>query len=346
MSSFKAKLRNLINTTLVQNQNINLEDNLNKSIIDTQRKIKNNINSESTTSVKIIQKINLENNLEKYSKLKEPLTNNNSSTKSSNKNRIYDKINLEILSMNNITLNKNSRRDKEDINKKYKNLYHNSYMNLSNCIYNNNKAYLNYKNTNNNILNKYKQINVIKTKNINIYNYKRNNKAKQNNSTSYKNLMHKNENLNDNCKMKEKNFKSNKNINYLELYDNFIHKNNKNVNDIYIIRNKKRISSSIRKKINLIIGENSLEKFSHKDNISNKLPRTLDSELYQFDYQYYYDISPITNFINLNEKNKKGLKINIKYNNKHSINHLLNYNNHLKHKKNKDIIYYRNYPIN
>ena len=188
-------------------------------------------------------------------------------------------------------------------------------MNLSYNIYNKNKTYLNYKNSNNNILNKYKQINLIKTKNIN-------------------------------CKMKEKNFKSNKNINYIELYDNFIHKNNKKVNDIFIIRKKKRISSSIRKKINLIIGENDLEKFSHKNNISNKLPRTLNSELYQFDYQYYYDISPITNFINQNEKNKKSLKINIKYNNKHSLNHLLNYNNHLKHEKNKDIIYYKNYLIN
>lgn len=320
MTSFRVKLRNLIITSFGTNQN-NLEENFEKTIIDTQRKIKNDTNSEIATSLKKIQKIKFENNFEQPPKIKGDLKNNNSSLKRNNKNRIYKKINFENLDMSNLTLNINSKKDKDDINKKYKNLYNKSYMNLNNKVYNKNKAYLNYKDSNNNLLNKYNKINIIKTNNINNCNYNNNNILKHKNSTSYK-YISKNLNSNDNCNLKDNNFSSN--INYFELYDNLIHKNNAKENDIFITKNKKRISSSIKKKINLIIGENNLEKLSHKNNIS-KLPRTLTSELYQFDYQYYNDISPITKFIYLNnEKNKKCFNINNKYNNKNHLNHLLN----------------------
>ena len=183
------------------------------------------------------------------------------------------------------------------------------------------------------------KINKLNNLNINIYNNnncKKNKLTKRCSSISSKNIISKNDNfyvtkpLQNYFNKKSNNISStiNKsNLNYLEMYDNFMNDNSKKENDAFIIRNKKRISDSIKKKINLIFGENDLEKASNKNNISNKLPRTLTSDLYQFDYNYYNDISPITKFLHLkNEKNKIRFKKYYKLSNKDSSNYLLQFN--------------------
>ena len=349
--SFKEKLRNILRSSLEEKQDLNLEQNLNQSIIDTQRKIKKDKNFifiEKNPSMKKV-KTNLNSKFEQFSIINNHNNSNktdtisnyrNTSRNNINKSNIYNKIDLETLNLNEIKSNINPQTEKYDINKKYKNLYNKSYLNINNSLLNKNKTYLNYKNSQNYLLNNYRinKINKLSNLNINIYNnnnYKKNKLTKRCSSISSKNIILKNDNfymskLPQNYFNKKTNNVSNinkSNLNYLEIYDNFMNDNSKKENDAFIIKNKKRISNSIKKKINLIFGENDLEKASYKNNISNKLPRTLTSDLYQFDYNYYNDISPITKFLHLkNEKNKTNLKNYYKLSNLDSFNHLFYFN--------------------
>ena len=339
MNSFREKLKNLITTSLTHNHNLNLEQNLNQTILDTQRRIrkdKNFIYTERTIQGEKNNKNILENKFDHYSLNNESKSNKkikiSTSKNNEKRNSVYRKINIENLYLNeNNQIVFNYKEDKYDINKKYKNLYNKSCMNLNKNKYNKNKAYLNYKIiSKNNLFNNYNKNKFNKINYSNIYNNNRKNNILSHRCSSLtsKNKFQKNNYFN-NQKSKyennENNFENIKNSDYLEIYDNFINDNNKKDNDAFIIKNKKRISNSIKKKINLLIGENDLKKISNNHNIVNKLPRPLTSDLYKIDHKYYNDISPVTKFLN-KEKRNIIIKANNKKYNKNISEILFNYN--------------------
>ena len=299
MNSFKDKLRNLFNDELRNNKNINIEKNLNQTIIDTQRKIRFDNNSSQLTDRKSRMKNNLSTNFE---------TSNNSNIILKNNKIIYKNNTLGNLELNGITYDYNIiNKDNNNVNKIYKKLYNISYNNISTNNYN--KIYLKYKNKKKPLLLINPNINQNNNTYISIINkYKINN-----NHISLRRYSSNGNIINQENDYYE--FKENNNINHLKnkskLYSNNVYENlminlQKKQNDAVIIKDKKRISTSIKKKINSIIGENDLENISYKNNISNKMPRILTSELFQFDSKYYNDISPIKIFANLNnQKNKK-----------------------------------------
>lgn len=310
MKSFKDKLRNLFNDELLNNKTSDLEKNLNQSIIDTQRKIKRDNNSSNLTERKVSMKKYL-NNFELFNKSNIP-TNNIKIKRALYKNNTLGKLVLNKISYNYNNINSGN----SDVNKIYKKLYNISYNNIKTNNYSN-KVYLKYKH-------KEKPFLFINT-NLN-----------QNNNRLYMNNINQNKNNNNNHKLlrkyssysnennNENNYQlgvNNKNITnrsklLSNIYQNLMIDLEKRENDAVIIKDKKRISNSIKKKINSIIGENNLDNISHKNNISNKIPRVLTSELLQFDTKYYNDISPIKKFTNLNKSKNKN---NLKYNNYNSF---------------------------
>lgn len=309
MTSFKEKLKNLINDSLGRNKNINLEQSINQSIISTQRKINKDISYIITEKNSPIKRNNLKSQFKNFSINNDLYTNNNKNKNKNNKINLYNnKLNIEKLTLNDIIINYKYDSDNFDINKEYKNLYNKSIINNNNNVYNKNKTYLNYKNINNN---KYNDIN----KN-NIYKFNNTKSTKiliNNTSLSSKKLLNKNDiNINRkinslkiiNSNVKPNNLFGEKKQSSFDVYDKLI--NNK---DVLITKNKNRINNSMRKKINLFIGENGLNNVSYRNNIVNKMPRILNSELFQIDNTFYNNISPLKKFSYLNnEKNKNNYK--------------------------------------
>ena len=321
MNSFKDKLRNLFNDELRNNRNINIDKNLNQTIIDTQRKIRFDNNSSQLTDRKSRMKNNLSTNFE---------TSNNSNIILKNNKIIYKNNTLGNLALNGISYDYNIiNKDNNNVNKIYKKLYNISYNNISTNNYN--KIYLKYKNKKKPLLLINQNINQNNNTYISIIN-----KHKINNNQISLRRYSSNGNIINQKNEYYYEFKENNNKNHLKnkskLYSNTVYENlminlQKKQNDAVIIKDKKRISSSIKKKINSIIGENDLENISYKNNISNKMPRILTSELFQFDSKYYNDISPLKKFANLN--NPKNKKI-FNYNNYNEFFNNDNYNKKLK----------------
>ncbi len=329
MTSFKTKLRNIINDSLEKNSQRNLEKNLNQSLIDTRRKINKNIIFMNTDKNNNIQtkRNNIKESYKNFYFNNDNYLNRNKSQRI--KNCLFNKkANMEKLSLNEISVYLKYNSDCSDINKKYKNLYNNSLININNNIYNKNKTYLHYKNNSISCLNNY----------INKENISSNKNSQINNSdnklmANYTALSTRNIEKKRNSKIKSHNnsiksdvkpnnlFGLKKKRNSYILYDNYI--NNKIINsekDVLITKNKHRISNAMKKKINLLIGENGLNNLSYKNNIANKAPRILNSELFKFDKKYYNDISPLKKYMYLNKKSKNYFKsfYNIEYNNNSS----------------------------
>ena len=276
MNSFKERLRNIINDSLLSKEEINLEKNFNRNIIETQRKIVQNNNIIFTNSHKS-SNISKEKNIEINST---PMVN-----KTKNKNA-RAQLHVKKLNLNDIS----QEKDNYDIKKKYKSLYNQSCMNLINKKYNKNKTYLNYKNLNNINKNIFINLNFDK-ENSNVNSKKKINRFKEKCSAlSAKNIFHNSNKIIFNTN----------NLNF---------ERTKKENSYYI--SNPRIALSIKKKIKSLILENDLENLSHKNNISNKIPNVLNSDLYKFDNKYYNDISPLTKYINFN--NEKSKKKSFKY---------------------------------
>ena len=302
MNSFKEKLRNLINDPL--GQSMNLEQNLNQNLLDTQRKVnkdknyflERNVPSKSFQNTK--KKFNSFIINDKFFQIDK-----NISTK--NKNR-KNNLNLDNLTLNEINTNHKSKHNSYDINKHYKTLYNKSFINLNTNTYNINKTYLNYKNSNdfilnNNIYSKFININ----NNLNGYNtVKSNSLIKKTKSFSANNLIPKYNYLKlVNGQQRESNIKPNNFVNKNKLnYNSFSYKNNSDSNkmsenNLFFNKNKNRISKRLRNKINSLIGDS---EFENKTNIVNKAPKILTSELFQIDNKFCNDIAPIEKFVHLN----------------------------------------------
>jgi len=314
MNSFKDKLKNLIIESFGQNKNLNIHKNIiqnnnGKNILFTERKI----------PIKI-SRYNFDKQFEYPNFNYKNISTKNKSNRY--KDNIYKNMNFENITINDFYPSKynKSKIGNDYINKKYKNLYNKSYININNNLYNKNKTYLNYKRKS---IYNLSNINNININNINIYKIKENNKLIKSHSTSsWKCLNLKNDNdISNKGQSQPKSYhglkynnSSNKKISKINYFESLISDKEK---DYLITKNKNRISKPIKKQINSLIVENDLENISYKNNISNKRPRVLNSELFQFDNKYYNDISPITKFMYLNnEKNKKNFKI---YNNYNSI---------------------------
>lgn len=308
MNSFKEKLRNLINDPLGQNQSMNLEQNLNQSLLDTQRKInkEKNFFIERNAESQLIPF----NKNDKYFQI-------NKSISTKIKNRKNNKINLDNLVLNEISASHKSKNNSYDINKHYKTLYNKSFINFHTNTYNVNKTYLNYKNSNDFILNINKNSKLINiNNNLNGYNViKSNSLIKKSKSFSANNLVHKYNYLKlVNSQQKESNIKPNNFVNRNKYnYNNFSYINKSeskqiNENNFFIRKDKNRISKRLRNKINSLIGN---DEFENKTNSINKIPRLLTSELFQIDNKYCNDISPISKFVYLNTgKNQSEFKQN------------------------------------
>ena len=316
MNSFKEKLRNLINDPLGQNQSMNLEQNLNQSLLVTQRKInkcknfflERNVPSKSFQNTK--NKFNQFNINDNFFQLNKKIA-------AKNKNRKNNNLNLDNLSLNEISTNHKSKNNSYDINKHYKTLYNKSFINLNTNTYNINKTYLNYKNSNDFILNNNKYSKFIDmNNNLNGYNgLKSNTLIKKTKSFSANNLIPKYNYLKlVNSQQRESNIKPNNFVNKNKLnYNSFSYKNNSDSkqmseNNLFINKEKNRISKRLRNKINSLIGDS---EFENKTNTVNKIPRILTSELFQIDNKLYNDIAPIAKFVHLNTgKNQYEFKQN------------------------------------
>ena len=347
MNSFKEKLRNLVNDSLIQNQNINLEQNLNQSIINTQRKINkdnNFIYIERNIPKNNFNRNNYKNKQSVYSNIKDNinLINNNIISKNNNINNIYNNnIDFRNYTFSGNFKNFRPKNNNYNINKAYKNLYNKSCINLNNSTYNKNKAYLNYKNRNDYIFNNNKLNNL---KNFNTYNDINTNKLiKKSNSFSSNNLRPKSEILKkiksyqEDSNVKPNNLfninNKNSNLYSFNLNENF----SPNENIGFISKNGNRVSKSIKKKIKSLISESDKENISYK-NISFKPNRILTSELLQFDNKYYNNKSTVLNLNN--RKNKKELKLN--YYNYYSN----RFNNNNNYKKSSKFLSYYNLTLN
>jgi hypothetical protein len=236
---------------------------------------------------------------------------------SKNKNRKNNNLNLDNLTLNEISTNHKSKHNSYDINKHYKTLYNKSFINLNTNTYNINKTYLNYKNSNDFILNNNKYSKFININNdLNGYNIvKSNSLIKKTKSFSANNLIPKYNYLKlVNSQQRESNIKPNNFVNKNKLnYNSFSYKNNSDSkqmseNNLFINKEKNRISKRLRNKINSLIGDS---EFENKTNTVNKIPRILTSELFQIDNKLYNDIAPIAKFVHLNTgKNQYEFKQN------------------------------------
>ena len=316
MNSFKEKLRNLINDPLGQNQSTNLEQNLNQSLLVTQRKINKckNFFLERNVPSKSFQ--NTKNKFNQFT-INDNFFQINKKIAAKNKNRKNNNLNLDNLSLNEISTNHKSKNNSYDINKHYKTLYNKSFINLNTNTYNINKTYLNYKNSNDFILNNNKYSKFIDmNNNLNGYSaLKSNTLIKKTKSFSANNLIPKYNYLKlVNSQQRESNIKPNNFVNKNKLnYNSFSYKNNSDSkqmseNNLFINKEKNRISKRLRNKINSLIGDS---EFENKTNTVNKIPRILTSELFQIDNKLYNDIAPIAKFVHLNTgKNQYEFKQN------------------------------------
>jgi hypothetical protein len=316
MNSFKEKLRNLINNPLGQNQSMNYEQNLNQSLLVTQRKINKNKNFflERNAPSKSFQ--NTKNTFNQYA-INDNFFQIDKKISVKNKNRKNNNLNFDNLSLNEISTNHKSKSNSYDINKHYKTLYNRSFINLNTNTYNINKTYLNYKNSNDFILNKNKYSKFIDmNNNLNGYNaIKSNSLIKKTKSFSVNNLIPKYNYLKlVNSQQRESNIKPNNFVNKNKLnYNSFSYKNNSDSkqmseNNLFINKEKNRISKRLRNKINSLIGDS---EFENKTNTVNKIPRILTSELFQIDNKLCNDIAPIAKFVHLNTgKNQYEFKQN------------------------------------
>lgn len=315
MNSFKEKLRNLINEPIGQNQSMNLEQNLNQSLLVTRRKInkEKNIYLERNAPSKTFQ--NIEGKLNPFA-IKDNFFQINKTFSSNNKNRKNNRMNLENLTLNEISPSHKPKNNSYDINKHYKTLYNKSFINL-NINANINKTYLNYKNNNDFIFNNNKYSKLIDmNNNINGYNViKSKSLIKKTKSFSASILAPKYNYLKlVNSQQRESNIKPNNFVNKNKLNNNsFSYKNNsdnKQMNEDYLFINKdkNRISKRLRNKINSLIGDGD---FENKTNTVNKIPRILTSDLFQIDNNKFNEIAPISKFVHLNTgKNQYEFKQN------------------------------------
>lgn len=316
MNSFKEKLRNLINEPFGQNQSMNLEQNLNQSLLVTQRKINKDKNFylERNAPSKSFQ--NIEDKLNPFA-VSDKYFQINKSISSKNKNGKNKKLSLDNLTLNEISTSHKPKNNSYDINKYYKTLYNKSFINLNTNSYNINKTYLNYKNSNDFILNSHKYSKIINiNNNLNGYNtIKSNSLIKKTKSFSANNLIPKYNYLKlVNSQQRESNIKPNNFVNRNKLnYNSFSYNNNSDSkqmseNNLFINKDKNRISKRLRNKINSLIGDSD---FENKTNTFNKVPRILTSELFQIDNKNFNDISPISKFVHLNTgKNQNEFKQN------------------------------------